>query len=202
MFITMEGTDGSGKTTQIGLLHRRLLELGHPVLLTREPGGTPIAEAIRAVALSREYEGMEPLTEALLFAAARAQHVREAIRPALREGKIVLCDRYFDSSLAYQGFGRQLGADVVTRINRDAMDGLLPDRTYLLAVDEQTARSRHSHREDDRIEGAGEGFYRRVLEGFQHAAKDARVCVIDASPSPDDVAEQIWKDLAPRLSLR
>lgn len=199
MFITLEGTDGSGKTVQLRMLKERLEREGYEVFLTREPGGTPVGEAIRSVILSSENGPMEPLTEALLFAAARAQHVRQAIRPALAAGKVVLCDRFYDSSVAYQAFGRGLGVEVIEAVNKDALDGIAPDRTYLLAVDGGTARARRRHRADDRIEGAGERFFERVLEGYRHVAKEDRVCVVDAAMRPEEVAGAIWDDLRPRI---
>ena len=199
LFITLEGTDGSGKSTQIDLLRERLVAEGFDVVLTREPGGTPVAEAIRAVVLSKEYGEVDPLTEALLYAAARAQHVREVIRPALSDGKVVLCDRFFDSSIAYQAYGRELGVEVIGRVNADAMDGLSPDRTYLLMLDEETARARQTGRKGDRIEGAGGAFFERVGEGFRFVARQERVCAVDASQTPERVAEAIWADLSPRL---
>jgi dTMP kinase len=198
LFITMEGTDGSGKSTQMEQLHRRLTEQGYDVLLTREPGGPPIAEMIRGVLLSPEHQAMEPMTEALLYAASRAQHVRETIRPALARGQVVLCDRFYDSSVAYQAFGRGLGLDVIERINAPAMDGLEPDRTYLLLVDEDTAKGRRAG-QTDRIEGAGEDFYRRVRRGFEHIAKLPRVMAVNALLPIEEVAALIWADLRARL---
>ena len=135
MFITFEGMDGAGKTTQIRLLQERLERAGERVAVTREPGGNALAEKIRALLLDPESE-MDPLTEAYLYAAARAEHVRRVILPALQRGETVLCDRYLDSSLAYQGYGRGLGEETVRRINVQAVAGCLPDRTYLLRVPE------------------------------------------------------------------
>ncbi len=199
MFITMEGTDGSGKTTQLNLLNERLVKAGFDVVRTREPGGTKIAEEIRSMVLSPKNAAMLPLTEALLYAAARAQHVSELILPALAAGKIVLCDRFFDSSIAYQAYGRGLGAEGVTAINRAAMAGLVPDRTYLLMVDKDAARVRSAGREADRIEGEGPDFFDRVRMGYRDVAREERVLVLDGLRAPDLIAEEIWKDLAPRL---
>ena len=141
MFITFEGMDGAGKTTQIRLLQERLEKAGERVVVTREPGGNALAEKIRALLLDPESE-MDPLTEAYLYAAARAEHVRRVILPALQRGETVLCDRYLDSSLAYQGYGRGLGEETVRRINAQAVAGCLPDRTYLLRVPEEAAARR------------------------------------------------------------
>ena len=150
MFITFEGMDGAGKTTQIRLLQERLEKAGERVAVTREPGGNALAEKIRALLLDPESE-MDPLTEAYLYAAARAEHVRRVILPALQRGETVLCDRYLDSSLAYQGYGRGLGEETVRRINAQAVAGCLPDRTYLLRVPEEAAARRVGARGQRRV---------------------------------------------------
>ena len=137
LFITMEGPDGSGKSTQIRLLSERLNASGIHYLTTREPGGTPISDAIRALLLDPDNKAMVAKTEALLYAASRAQHVAEVIRPALEQGSVVLCDRYIDASLAYQAVGLGLSADYVRRLSVEATDGLWPTRTYLIDVPAQ-----------------------------------------------------------------
>lgn len=198
MLITFEGMDGTGKTTQIQLLKQELERKGCRVTVTREPGGSPVAEKIRALLLDREND-MDAMTEAYLYAAARAEHVRRVIRPALERGEVVLCDRYVDSSVAYQGYGRELTPEVVWEINRRAVGDCLPDRTYLLTMEEEAASKRVNRRgEKDRIESAGDDFARRVAQGFERIAEQQpqRVCVIDAAQSVEDIARQIAEDVA------
>ena len=149
MFVTFEGLDGSGKTTQVDRLRARLEAEGREVVATREPGGTPLGEGIRELVLHGHE--MSPWAEALLFASARAEHVEEVIRPALERGADVLCDRYVDSSLAYQGIARGLGLERVLEVNLDAVGGLMPDRTFVLALDSETASGRVGE-SPDRIE--------------------------------------------------
>lgn len=196
MFITFEGGDKAGKTTQIQQLKNRLEEKGYTVSLTREPGGTPIAERIRELLLDPANAGMEPLTEALLYAAARAQHVREVVRPALLRGDVVLCDRFYDSSVAYQAFGRELGWELIWSINREAMDGVSPDRTYLLSLPVEAA-SRRMHGAADRIEDAGEAFHQRVRDGYLavKSAAPGRVMELDATLPVEELAKRIWTDV-------
>ena len=139
LFITFEGVDGCGKSTQMRFLSEYLEELGVEHILTREPGGCPVAEEIRQILLSKEDKDMEDMTEALLFAAARVQHIEQVIKPALAEGKVVLCDRYLDSSVAYQGYGRLLGEDTVLNVNRYAVEHCMPDVTFFSTI----ARKKH-----------------------------------------------------------
>ena len=190
MFVTFEGLDGSGKTTQIDLLRARLEADGHEVVVTREPGGTPLGEAIRRVVL--EGPDMEPWPEAALFAAARSQIVADVIRPALARGADVLCDRYVDSSLAYQGIARGLGLERVLELNLDAVGGLMPDRTFLLAVDAGAAAARVGD-SPDRIERETDDFRDRVAAAYLELAErwPERITVLDGSLSPDELAEQI-----------
>lgn len=168
-FITFEGPDGSGKTTQIDLLEEYLIGQGHRVLVTREPGGTAIGEAIRDIILDRDNQEMDAITEMLLYAASRAQHVSQLIRPALEAGKIVLCDRFVDSSIAYQGFGRGLGMEIVERANRIALQGILPDLTLFFDIDPEEGLRRGSlrDRQADRLEMENLDFHRRVYKGFK-----------------------------------
>jgi dTMP kinase len=197
MFITFEGADGCGKSTQIALLRARLEAQGREVLVTREPGGTPVAEKIRALLLDRESD-MDDMTEAYLYAAARADHVRRVILPALGRGCAVLCDRYLDSSLAYQGWGRGLTAQTVQEINRQAVGTCLPDRTYLMVLDPREADRRVGNRgARDRMESAGEAFARRVQEGFACIASQepSRVVVLDASQPVEALARLIAQDV-------
>lgn len=198
MFITFEGGDGAGKTTQIELLKAALEKEGRSVVVTREPGGNAVAEKIRELLLDRA-SVMEDMTEAYLYAAARAEHVRAVILPALARGQVVLCDRFIDSSVAYQGYGRQIGAERVEALNREAVDGCMPERTYLLMLSEQDAAQRVKNRgEVDRIESAGEAFARRVQEGFLRIAAEhpERVVVIDAGRPAEEIARDIAEDVA------
>ena len=190
MFVTFEGVDWSGKSTQAGLLAGWLSDEGRQVLLTREPGGTPVAEAVRDVVLHGH--DMTPWAEAALYAAARADHVEHAIRPALERGDDVVCDRYIDSSVAYQGIGRGLGEDRVRELNLVVTRGLLPDRTFLVLLDPEEARRRGAG-EPDRIEREGDDFWRRVDDGFRALAAEfpERIVPLDGARSPDEIAEEV-----------
>ena len=190
MFVTFEGVDWSGKSTQAALLAGWLIEEGRQVLLTREPGGTPVAEAVRDVVLHGH--DMTPWAEAALYAAARADHVEQAIRPALERGEDVVCDRYIDSSVAYQGIGRGLGEDRVRELNLTVTRGLLPDRTFLVLLDPEEARRRGAG-QPDRIEREGDDFWTRVDQGFRSLAAKfpERIVTLDGSRSPDEIAEEV-----------
>jgi len=190
MFITFEGLDWSGKSTQAGLLADWLTGQGRQVLMTREPGGTPVAEAVREVVLHGH--DMSPWAEAALYAAARADHVELAIRPALERGDDVVCDRYIDSSVAYQGAARGLGEERVRNLNLMVTNGLLPDRTFLVLLDPDEARRRGAG-EPDRIEREGDEFWRRADEGFRALAAEfpERIVALDGSGSPDEIAEEV-----------
>ena len=190
MFVTFEGVDWSGKSTQAGLLAGWLSEEGRQVLLTREPGGTPVAEAVRDVVLHGH--DMTPWAEAALYAAARADHVEHAIRPALERGEDVVCDRYIDSSVAYQGIGRGLGEERVRELNLLVTRGLLPDRTFLVLLDPGEARRRGAG-QPDRIEREGDDFWRRVDDGFRSLAAEfpERIVTLDGARSPDEIAEEV-----------
>ncbi len=193
-FITLEGVEGSGKTTQMALLHDRLEADGHRVLLTREPGGTPIAEAIRGILLDPANTALSPVAELLLYEAARAQHVAERIRPALEEGLIVICDRFADSTAAYQGAGRVLPRDAVCELHRLATGALWPDLTIVLdlPVEEGLKRAGAAHTRD-RIEREPVEFHERVRREFLLIAESEprRVKVIDAAQSLEAVAAAI-----------
>ena len=194
LFITFEGIDGCGKSTQTGLCKTWLEEQGRQVLLVREPGGTKIGEKIRSLLLDKENGAMAPMTELFLFEAARAQIVEETIKPALSEGKVVICDRFFDSSVAYQGCARGLGAEMVSRLNMDATGGLAPDITFFLDISVEEAVKRRNARGEakDRIESAGDSFQEKVREGFILAASnDKRIVTVDAKSSPEIIFEQI-----------
>jgi dTMP kinase len=190
MFVTFEGVDWSGTSTQATLLADWLRAEGRTVLLTREPGGTPVAEAVRDVVLHGH--DMTPWAEAALYAAARADHVEHAIRPALDRHEDVVCDRYIDSSVAYQGIGRGLGEERVRELNLLVTRGLLPDRTFLVLLDPEEARRRGAG-QPDRIEREGEAFWARVDEGFRSLAAEfpERIVSLDGSRSPEEIAEEV-----------
>lgn len=192
LFITFEGTDASGKTTQIERLKEYLKTKDYPVLYAREPGGTAVGEAIRNILLDKKNSGLDPVTETLLYAASRAQLVREVLKPALAAGNLVICDRFLDSSVAYQGYGRELG-DMVRQINAPAVGDLTPDLTFFLKADPEQMRSRRSVTEEDRMDAESLVFHRRVLEGYLHIAEaePGRVVVIDGNRDIDTIAEEI-----------
>ena len=203
LFVTFEGTEGSGKSTQIELLAKRLEALGRAVVRLREPGGTPIGEEIRhTLKHSSANASMCAETELLLINASRAQLVREVIKPALAEGKVVLCDRFFDSTFAYQVYGRGLDGQQVQRIVDFAIAGTVPDLTLLLRVPIEVSEKRRSARQisetgtvRDRFEELDRGFFARVEKGYDAiaAATDTRVRTIDASQSKDEVQAEIWR---------
>ena len=192
MFITFEGPDGSGKSTQIELLKGFLKEKGYDVVISREPGGCPLSEEVRRLLLDPAYE-VNPVAEALLYAAARAQHVTEVIKPALEAGKMVLCDRFIHSSLAYQGYGRGLGEEMVMTINRPALQGIWPDATFFFDLSVADALERKSaQKELDRLESAGEDFHGRVIEGFRSlCAKMPEMVRLDASETVEKIQRKI-----------
>ncbi len=194
MFITFEGIDFSGKSTQARLLAERFNAEGHRAILVREPGNTAISEHIRALLLDGETV-LNDRAELLLFEASRAQLVSEVIMPALRDGAIVVCDRFFDSTFAYQGFGRRLPLEDVTRLNRFASHELLPDLTFLLHLTPEEAVTRSMGIERaDRIEQNDLAFYERVMNGYLRAAlaEPHRFHVVDATQSPDEIHHIIW----------
>lgn len=164
MFVTFEGSEGVGKSTQLRLLKEYLEKTGQDALYIREPGSTDISEQIREVILDKKNKTMSSMTEALLYAASRAQLVREVIKPALENGKLIICDRYLDSSVAYQGYGRMLGADTVKRINAFAIDGCMPDVTVFLDLAPKS--NWRGDRKADRIEEQPDDFFERVYEGY------------------------------------
>jgi len=190
VFITFEGPDFSGKSTQAALLVDWLRAEGREVVATREPGGTPLGEAIRELLLHGG--AMTPWAEAALFAAARAEHAAEVIRPALDRGAWVVCDRYVDSSVVYQGIGRGLGAEAVLDLNLAVTGGLLPDRTFVLLLDPASAGARQPGALD-RIERESEAFRQVVADGYRSLAALApeRVTAVDASRGVDEIAEEI-----------
>lgn len=204
VFITIEGGDGAGKTTQATLLRRRLEAAGRKVVLTRDPGGTPVGEEIRAILLvaamregrSGSPSSLAPQTEALLFEASRAQLVRDVIRPALERGEIVVCDRYSDSTLAYQGYGRGLDIEALEAADRLATGGLKPHLSVFLDLPVETALGRKGEREEqDHVGGQSRDFHERVRRGFAElAAKEPRRwLVVDATLPVDTIADVIWE---------
>lgn len=198
-FITFEGPDGAGKTTQIKKLAAYIKEKEKPFLLTREPGGTRISDAIRSLILHPEHTEMMNETEVLLYAASRAQHVREKIIPALEKGVIVLCDRFVDASIAYQGYGLEIGVQKILEINDFATGGLTPDRSYLLDISPEQAQKRLMARSGetlDRIEQKGIDYHKKVRYGFLQLYKQHRdrILLLDGHQSEEAIFSLIKKD--------
>ncbi len=193
-FITFEGCDGCGKSTQLKMLSEYLTNTGVPHIFTREPGGGKISEAIREILLNGKNAEMTDECEALLYAASRVQHLRDRVDPALEEGKLVICDRYVDSSLAYQGYGRNLGVDFIGKINAYALENYLPDVTIFIDLTPEAAfKRKHGADENDRLEQAGMAFHKRVYEGFKTLAQenpDRYVC-IDGTQTPDEIFAEV-----------
>lgn len=211
LFITFEGTEGSGKSTQVPLLVERLREWGHAVRVLREPGGTPIGEEIRhTLKHSHANAAMTAEAELLLMNASRAQLVREVIRPALSRGEIIICDRFYDSTTAYQGNGRQLDLTTVRHVIDLAVGRTRPDLTLLLkvplAVSEERIRSRQATMPfiRDRIEEADRAFFERVAKGYDEAAaaEPKRIQVIDAAGTIEEIQSAIWRIVAPLVATR
>ena len=204
MFITLEGPEGSGKTTAVESAVNSLIEMGYEIVRTREPGGTPIAEEIRNVILDKANVNMDPRTEALLYAASRRQHLVEKVWPALKEGKIVICDRYLDSSLAYQGGARGLGVDNILNINLFATENTWPDLTLLFDIDPEIGLARiasNANREVNRLDLEKIDFHKKVRQTFLDLAKryPDRFVVIDASLSREEVAKNTLEAILKRL---
>lgn len=194
LFITVEGTDGSGKTTQIRLIEDYFIRKGYEVVLSREPGGTRISERIRDMILDPVNTDIFPLTEMILYAASRAQHVAEVIKPAVEAGKVVICDRFVDSSYAYQGSGRGVDLKVVADVNRAAIDGMVPDITFFLDLDPKISLQRRlASTGADRIEQEKIDFHIRVYDGYKNMALlyPSRIKTIDASQSIDAISSEI-----------
>ncbi len=200
LFVAFEGGDGAGKSTQARLLADVLAASGREVVLTREPGGTPAAEAIRHVVLTPEYSGLDGRAEALLYAASRAEHVARLVRPALGRGAVVITDRYLDSSIAYQGVARRLGAEVITEINLWATGGLLPDLTVLLDVDAGDGLARVA--EPNRIEEESADFHAVAVQAFRDlaAGDPARYLVVSAVGERHEIAAAVLAGVASRLA--
>jgi dTMP kinase len=207
MFITIEGPEGSGKTSVMNLVCSRLLADGYPIVRTREPGGTPIAEKIRDIILDKANTALDPRAEALLYAASRRQHLIEKAWPALKDGKIVICDRFLDSSLAYQGGARGLGINAVLKINLFATEGFYPDLTLLFDIDPKIGLSRinkTANREVNRLDLEALSFHRKVRKAFLKLAKkySDRYVIIDASRSFDEVVAQAESIIRGTLAKR
>ena len=205
LFITFEGPEGAGKTTVIQDIHRRLEQLGKKSVLTREPGGIRISEKIRTIILDNDHEEMDGRTEALLYAAARRQHLTEKVVPALEEGAIVLCDRFIDSSLAYQGYARGLGIEKVLAINEFAINGLMPNHTIYFDISPEEGLARivaSGDREKNRLDNETLEFHRNVCEGYRLVQErfPNRIESIDASGSITEVTEIVWKKIASFIS--
>lgn len=203
LFVTIEGPDGSGKSTQIQYMKSYFEEHGLPCLFTREPGGTLIGEKLRNIILDKENAEMCDMTETLLYAASRAQHVEELIKPALAEGKIVVCDRFIDSSIAYQGYGRHLG-DSVRIINEYAVNGCMPDATFLMELDPSIGKSRIREDVQDRLELEKIEFHQRVFAGYQELAEQypERFVRIDAAREKEAIRDDILATLERLLEDR
>ena len=197
MFITLEGPEGSGKTTAVEAAVKALEEKGYQIVRTREPGGTPIAEQIRNVILDKDNTNMDPRTEALLYAASRRQHLVEKVWPAIKEGKIVICDRYLDSSLAYQGYARGLGINAVLDINKFAAK-YMPNRTYFIDIKPEVGLARIQGRSKiDRLDLEDISFHHRVYEGYLACAKlfPERILTVNGDDTIENIVKVISSDL-------
>lgn len=196
MFITFEGLDFSGKSTQVQLLTDRLSQEKHKVLVLREPGSTTIGEKIRSILLDKQSLGMADLTELFLFSASRSQLVHEVIQPALEQGTIVVCDRFYDSSTAYQGSGRGVSLDAIRTINRAATSGLVPDITFFMDIPIQEVEKRMHQQKlgADRMESSGKAFYERVRNGYLRLAQEeqGRFEVLDGLRPVEEIHNIIW----------
>ena len=204
MFITIEGPEGSGKTTAVDTAVKELEKMGYQIVRTREPGGTPIAEQIRNVILDKNNTTMDQRTEALLYAASRRQHLVEKVWPALKEGKIVVCDRYLDSSLAYQGGARGLGIDNILNVNNFATEGTFPDLTLLFDLQPELGLARiaaNANREVNRLDLEKIEFHIKVRNTFLELAKryPERFVIIDASQSKEEVAKKTLEVMLSRI---
>jgi dTMP kinase len=204
MFVTFEGPDGSGKTTQAKMLVEFLQARGAPVIYTREPGGTEISEQIREVILSTRNKSMRSETEVLLFSAARAQIVDQVIRPALAEGKIVVCDRYYDSTLAYQGYGLGLDLDALRAITKFATRGLVPNLTFYIDVPAEIGLARRHQGETNRLDHKDVEYHTRVRNGYLELAKAEphRFVIIDGTESIEQVQAKIQARMLKELKTR
>lgn len=194
LFITMEGPDGSGKSTQIELLRDYLSNKGYDIIVCREPGGTRISEAVRQVILNKDFTEMGHMTELLLYAAARAQLVEEVIRPSLEAGKVVICDRFVESSAVYQGIARGMGTNLVYEVNKFAIGDTMPDVTFFIDIDAKTGISRKKQQAElDRMERETLDFHEKVAEGYRSLAKmyPDRICKMDGNLPIEEIHKRI-----------
>ena len=205
LFITLEGTDGSGKTTQINRLKEYFSERGYRVVCTREPGGTPIGEKIREIIIDKNNSEMANITEALLYAAARAQLVNEVIEPVLKDGGVVISDRFLDSSLVYQGFARGMGENFIKNINRAGVNSLEPDITFLWKLKPEDSIARKSKQAElDRLEAEKANFHQRVFDGYISLARrnKERIKIIDALKTEEDIHNEILNHIESFMKKR
>jgi len=206
MFITLEGPEGSGKSSHITPLADAIRQAGYAVVITREPGGTPIGDEIRKTLLNLKNTAMHPTTEILLFQASRAQHVHELILPSIRAGKVVLCDRFADSTMAYQGYGHQTDLEQLAQIIRFATGGLQPDLTLLLDVDIEIGLKRRSSDQEswNRLDAKEKAFHQRVRQGYlkMSASQPERWAIVDASQSLEQVQQTLIRVVLNRLAER
>lgn len=200
LIISFEGIDGSGKTTQINLLKKRLETDGIDVRLFREPGGTELSEVIRGILLNPEIE-INSVTELLLFSSARSQLIAEKVKPFLANEGVIILDRFFDSTVAYQGYGRgSVSLEQIYQLNKIASHGITPDITFYLRVDLETAEKRRSNLSKDRMERSGDDFYRNVIHGFDVISKsEPRFSELDASLEIEDIHDKIWNHVILKL---
>lgn len=204
IFITMEGPDGAGKSTQIDLLKKYLEDKGYNILLTRDPGGNDISEAIRGIILNKDFTEMGYMTELLLYASARAQLVKENIKPALEAGTAVIADRFVDSSAVYQGIGRGLGIDTVYKVNEFALQGIMPDMTILMDLDAEVGLARKKNQAElDRMERESVDFHKKVVAGYRDLADryPERILKVDASLQVQEIHDIIVANIEKKLGL-
>jgi dTMP kinase len=205
-FITFEGPDGGGKSTQIGLLRQFFIGLGYEVVVTREPGGTVAGDKIRQVLLDKACGSLEAETELFLMLAQRCEHLRKVIKPALMQGKVVLCDRYFDSSMAYQGFGRGLAPQKIKEVHQEFLGDFLPDATILLLISPEEGLERAKHngaKQLDRIESEHKGFHERVYLAYEKLAdlEPERFIKVFAQGAPEEIAEKVKASLQRKFTV-
>lgn len=201
-WISFEGGEGSGKTTLIKALEKKFEQTGQSVLITREPGGVPVAEKIRHILLDKTKDHMDPMTEAILFAASRRQHLVEKVLPALEEGKIVLMDRYVDSSVVYQGYARGLGMERIANLNQYATSGMMPSLTFYLDLDPEVGMKRiHTNKRDqNRLDLESMDFHHKIRQGYQLLCeREERIHCIDANQSIEALLEEVWKVIQEKL---
>ena len=203
-FITFEGCDGSGKSTQLRMFSEYLTKNNIPHIFTREPGGGKISEAIREILLNGKNSEMTDECEALLYAAARVQHLNDRVEPALQEGKLVICDRYVDSSFAYQAYARELGMDFISKINAFALENYFPDATVFIDLSPEDAfKRKHGADENDRLEQAGMAFHNRVYQGYKAlSTSHPRFISVDGKQTPQEIFSEVLSKLKERGCLQ